>query len=449
MTDDADTIAETLARGRDATVDGARTGATASAARPRGAILGGSIGHFIEWYDWAIYGLLAGVFSQQMFPAHDRLTSLIATYSAFAIGFAGRPIGAFVLSPMADKYGRRTMLSATIIMTCIGSLIIALCPDYATIGIAAPIVIVAARLLQGFSAGGEFQIAVTFLNEHAPARNRALAASPQMVAIGLAILVGAGVASLVSSVFPADLLESWGWRLPFLAGGAFALYGLYLRRNVPETEAFRKAAVKTARLRDIVASLARYPREAVIVFVIQMNSVQYYIWLIFLPTYAHLAGGLDRADGYAGNIVALIVYCVAVPLFAYLSDRIGRRPFLIASALCFLVFSYPLLSLLTGAPDFATYVFVAVVGALFISLNNAVLGTTFSELFPTEVRASGIGIPYAICAALFGGTAPLVATWLQGLGGAAFISAYIAAICAISLLVHLFLTPETRGKSLV
>ena len=309
MTDNADAIADAM----DGTVDTAGTGEASDVVRPRGAILGGSIGHFIEWYDWAIYGLLAGVFSQQMFPAHDKLTSLIAAYSAFAIGFAGRPIGAFVLSPMADKYGRRTMLSATIVMTCLGSLIIAVCPDYATIGIAAPVIVVAARLLQGFSAGAEFQIAVTFLNEHAPARNRALSASPQMVAIGLAILVGAGVASLVSAVFPADLLGAWGWRLPFLAGGAFALYGLHLRRNVPETEAFRKASVRTARLRDIVASLVRYPREAVIVFVIQMSSVQYYIWLIFLPTYAHLAGGLDRAEGYAGNILALFVYCVRGP----------------------------------------------------------------------------------------------------------------------------------------
>jgi MHS family alpha-ketoglutarate permease-like MFS transporter len=192
--------------------------------------------------------------------------------------------------------------------------------------------------------------------------------------------------------------------------------------------------------------LVKYPKETFIVFVIQMNGVQYYLWLIFLPTYANLVGGLDRSEGFAGNIAANAAYCVGVPVFAYLSDRVGRKPFLIAAAVLFLVFIYPLLSMLVGQVSFATFLFVAIVGALFVSLNNAVLGTVLAELFPTEVRTSGIGIPYAICAAIFGGTAPLVATWLQGLGGAWYISLYVMLICVITLATHLFLTPETRGR---
>jgi MHS family alpha-ketoglutarate permease-like MFS transporter len=412
-------------------------------------IFGGSIGHFIEWYEWSIYGLLAGIFASQMFPAHDELASLVASFAAFAIGFAGRPIGALVLSPMADKYGRRTMLSATIIMAGLGSLIIGLCPTYAQIGIAAPIIIVAARLLQGFSSGGEFQIAVTFLNEHASAKNRALAASPQMVAIGLSVLAATAVASLTTRFIPPDALASWGWRVPFLIGALLALYGLYMRRGLDETPAFNKAAAtERLSLGAIIASLAKYPKEAFIVFVVQMNGVQYYIWLIFLPTYANLVGGLDRAAGFAGNIIATAAYCIGVPVFAYLADRIGRRPLFIASAACFLLFTYPLLSMLVGNASFGTFLFVAVVGALFISLNNAVIGTVFAELFPTKVRTSGIGIPYAVCAAIFGGTAPLMATWLQGLGGPFYIAVYIGAICVITLLTHIFLTPETRGRSL-
>ncbi|MFC7399078.1 MFS transporter [Chelatococcus sp. GCM10030263] len=412
-------------------------------------IFGGSIGHFIEWYEWSIYGLLAGIFASQMFPAHDEVASLVASFAAFAIGFAGRPIGAFVLSPMADKYGRRTMLSATIIMAGLGSLIIGLCPTYAQIGIAAPIIIVAARLLQGFSSGGEFQIAVTFLNEHASAKNRALSASPQMVAIGLSVLAATAVATLTTRFIPPDALASWGWRVPFLIGALLALYGLYMRRGLDETPSFAKAAAKERlSLGSIIASLAKYPKEAFIVFVVQMNGVQYYIWLIFLPTYANLVGGLDRSAGFAGNIIATAAYCIGVPVFAYLSDRIGRRPLFIVSAACFLVFTYPLLSLLVGNPSFGTFLFVAVVGALFIALNNAVIGTVFAELFPTKVRTSGIGIPYAVCAAIFGGTAPLMATWLQGLGGPFYIALYIGAICVVTLLTHIFLTPETRGRSL-
>jgi MHS family alpha-ketoglutarate permease-like MFS transporter len=412
-------------------------------------IFGGSIGHFIEWYEWSIYGLLAGIFAVQMFPADDPTASLIASFSAFAIGFAGRPIGAFVLSPLADKYGRRTMLSVTIIMAGIGSLIIGLCPTYAQIGIAAPIIIVAARLLQGFSSGGEFQIAITFLNEHASDRNRALGASPQMVSIGLSVLVATAVASLTTRFLPPDALASWGWRLPFLLGALLSLYGLYMRRGIDETPAFERIKDKQKlSAASILASLAKYPKEAFIVFVVQMNGVQYYLWLIFLPTYANLVGGLDRAAGFAGNIAATAAYCVGVPAFAYLSDRIGRKPFLIAAAVCFLVFTYPLLSMLVGNPSFGTFLFVAVVGAIFISLNNSVIGTLFAELFPTKVRTSGIGIPYAVCAAIFGGTAPLIATWLQGLGGPLYISIYVMVICAITLLTHIFLTPETRGRSL-
>ena len=185
-----------------------------------------------------------------------------------------------------------------------------------------------------------------------------------------------------------------------------------------------------------------------IVFIVQMSTVQYYIWLIYLPTYANLVGKLDLTSGFAGNLIATAAYCVGVPLFAWLSDRIGRKPFLIGSAACFLLFTYPLLSMLVGSVSFGTYLFVAIVGALFLSLNNGVIGTIFAELFPTRVRSSGIGIPYALCAAIFGGTAPALATWLHGLGGPLYISLYVMAITAIAIVTHLTLTPETLGRSL-
>jgi MHS family alpha-ketoglutarate permease-like MFS transporter len=413
-------------------------------------LLGGAIGHFIEWYDWAIYGFLAGIFAGQMFPAASATASLIASFSAFAIGFIGRPIGAFVLSPLADKYGRRTMLSATIIMAGIGSLAIALCPTYERIGVAAPLLIVAARLLQGFSAGGEYQIAITFLNEHAGSRNRAFAASPQQLSIGISVLIATAVSSLTTKYLSPEDLASWGWRLPFALGAAMSIFGFYLRSGLAETPSFEK--IKTGQqvsVASILASIAEFPKEVFIVFVVQMNGLQYYLWMIFLPTYAHLAGGLDLASGFVGSVLASIAYCVGVPLFAAVSDRIGRKPFLIGAALCFLLFTYPLLSMLaTPALDFATFAFVAVVGALFVSLNNGVLGTVFAELFPTRVRTSGIGIPYAVCAAIFGGTAPMVATWLQQMGGPLYISLYVMLVCTITLATHIFLTPETRGRSL-
>lgn len=424
----------------------------AASAKPVGRVrtlFGGSVGHFIEWYDWSIYGFLAAVFAGQMFPAGDAVASLIAGFSAFAIGFLGRPIGALVLCPLADKYGRRALLSATILMAGIGSLVIGLCPTYDQIGVAAPLLIVAARLLQGFSAGGEAQIAVTFLNEHAPPKHRALAASPQTMVVGLAVLAATAVASLTTRVLSEADLATWGWRLPFLLGGIASLYGLFMRRGISETPAFEKHRKPHAiTLGSIVASLAKHPREVFIVFVMQLTGVQYYLWLVFLPTYATMVGGLERSLGFAGNVAALAAYCAAVPFFAWMSDRFGRKPFLIASGVGFMLFTYPLLGLLPGSLDFSTYLFVAIFGAVLIALNSAVIGTVFAELFPTHVRTSGIGIPQALCAAIFGGTAPVATMWLHGLGGVSSISAYVMALTAISLAVFVFVLPETRGRAL-
>ncbi|MET0531245.1 MAG: MFS transporter [Microvirga sp.] len=413
------------------------------------ALFGGSIGHFIEWYDWTVYGFLAAIFAGQMFPADNEIASLIASFSAFAIGFLGRPVGALVLCPLADKYGRRALLSATILMAGLGSLVIGLCPTYDQIGIAAPLLIVAARLLQGFSAGGEAQIAVTFLNEHAAPEHRALAASPQTIAVGLAVLAATAVTSLTTHFISPEDLAAWGWRLPFLLGGIASLYGLYMRRGICETPAFEKSrAPHKVTLGSIVASLAKHPKQVFIVFVMQLTGVQYYLWLVFLPTYANMVGGLDRSLGFAGNVAALAAYCVCIPLFAWMSDRFGRRPFLIVSGAGLVLFTYPLLALLPGSLDFGTYLFVAVFGAVLIALNSAVIGTVFAELFPTHVRTSGIGIPQALCAAIFGGTAPVVTTWLHGIGGVSYISAYVVGLTAVSFAIFVFVLPETRGRSL-
>lgn len=413
------------------------------------ALFGGSIGHFIAWYDWTIYGFLAIIFAGQMFPAGNETASLIASFSAFAIGFLGRPIGALVLCPLADKYGRRALLSATILMAGLGSLVIGLCPTYDQIGIAAPLLIVAARLLQGFSAGGEAQIAVTFLNEHATPKHRALAASPQAMAVGVAVLAATAVAGLTTRFISPEDLAAWGWRLPFLLGGIASLYGLYMRQGICETPAFEKSrAQHKVTLGSIVASLAKHPKQVFIVFVMQLTGVQYYLWLVFLPTYANLVGGLERSLGLAGNVAALAAYCVCIPLFAWMSDRFGRRPFLIISGAGLVLFTYPLLALLAGSLDFGTYLFVAVFGAVLIALNSAVICTVFAELFPTHVRTSGIGIPQALCAAIFGGTAPVVTTWLHGIGGVSYISAYVVGLTAVSLAISVFVLPETRGRSL-
>jgi MHS family alpha-ketoglutarate permease-like MFS transporter len=412
------------------------------------AIFGGAFGNFVEWYDFAIYGFLAATLADQIFPNSDHNVSLLASFGAFAIGFIGRPIGALVLSPLADRYGRRQILAATIILAGIASVVIGLSPTYDQVGIFAPILVTASRFVQGIAVGGEFQIAASFINEHAPRRNRAFAASGQLVSSGIAVLVALGVTSAIAKSIDAAALSTWGWRVPFLIGGVLSVYGFFLRKRLPESPSFEKSNVKAPNAVAVLLSLKEYPREVLIVFIAQLSSVQYYIWLIFLPTYANLVGGLDRTSGFVGGLVATSVYIVAVPVFASLSDRIGRKPMLITAASGFLALSYPLLTALRAPLSYEMFLLVAITGATLVAVNNSVLGTFFTELFPTRMRASGIGIPYALCAAVFGGTAPVVSTWLNERGGPSLIAYYVMGICVVTLVTHIFITPETRGRSL-
>lgn len=420
---------------------------TTDAARVRSTV-GGAVGHFIEWYDWTIYGLLSAVFAAQMFPGHDPMVTLLAAYGTFAAGFLMRPVGSFVLSPLADHYGRRGVLALTIILAGVGSLMIALAPTYEQAGLLAPLTLLAARLLQGFATGGEYQTAAAFLNEHAPRERRAFAASSQMVSTGLAILFAMGVAALTTRMFAPETLASWGWRVPFALGAVLSLYGVWLRRGIAETPSFQAVRKREKlSLRSVFAGFIEFPKESLIVVVIQASGVQFYLWMVFLPTYASLSGGLAISEGLLAGMISLGFYTIVVSPMAALSDKIGRRPLLIASATGFLLFVYPMLQALKQA-DFSTFLMIQMAGVFFIAMNNAVIGTVFSEIFPTRLRATGIGLPYALCVAIFGGTSPLIATYFLKSGQDQFIAYYVMTICLISIVVHLVVTPETKGRSL-
>jgi MHS family alpha-ketoglutarate permease-like MFS transporter len=302
-------------------------------------------------------------------------------------------------------------------------------------------------MLQGFSTGGEFQGSAVFLAEHAPAERRALASSSQMVSIGLAILLATLTATVTTSLIPQPALGAWGWRLPFFLGALLSLYGVWLRRALPETPAFQAVERRGETERHPLSRALRdFPRESLFVFVIQMGTVQFYIWTVFLPTYARLAGGLPLADGLLGSTIALAIYCVTIPMFAALSDRIGRKPLLYFAVIGFLVLTWPMLTLLRRG-DFTTYLVVDIAGILLISASNSVLAPVLSELFPARVRTSGIGLPYAICSAVFGGTTPLIAAALVGNKLDWALAAYIMAICLVAIVTYRAM-PETRGRAL-
>lgn len=412
-----------------------------------GTVAGGMIGNIIEWYDWTIYGLLSSIFAGQFFPAGNATTALLATLATFALGFVMRPVGSIVLSPLADRYGRRRMLSLTVLLMGAGSLIVALTPSYASIGVAAPLLLLLARLLQGFSAGGEFQGAAAFLVEHAPANRRGVIGSLHIGSIGVAVLIATGVSALATNFVPQPALSDWGWRIPFLIGAALSLYGLYIRSSLPETPHF--VAVEQRReleSRPILRALTNHPWESFVVFVMQMGTVQFYIWTVFLPTYAHLAGGLPLSQAFIGGVVSLAVFCVATVSAGAVSDRVGRRPVLITYSIGFFVLAWPMLHLLQNG-DFLTFLVVDIVGCILLGMVDGVMAATFCELFPTQVRTSGIGLPYAVCAAIFSGTAPLIATWLLSIHMPWLLAVYIMVISAIGFVTFVMMR-ETRGLPL-
>ncbi|MGO4591937.1 MFS transporter [Paenarthrobacter sp. 2TAF44] len=417
--------------------------------RRRVNLIAGTIGHFVEWYDWYIYGLLAAVFSSQIFPSDSAFASLVAALLTYAVGFVVRPLSGIIISPLADRFGRRLILTLSISGMALGALIIGLTPSFGTIGYAAPILFLVARILQGISAGTEQQSAIAFMVEHAPANRRGLFGSFSNMASGLATLAATGAAAMLTSAFSPDELAAWGWRIPFVIGGALGVVGLILRARSDETPEFEASAAvdqksAPARLRDL---LRDHPKALLQTAALSAPAVAYYTWATFLPTYAKLTTGRDLASTLAGSVIGLALLVIIVPICGYLSDRLGRRKiFPIIGAIGMIALFYPLL-LLLNQPGFGVYVLVSASGWVVLGIWQSVYPTIQAELFPASVRVSGIGFSHQIVIAIFGGTAPLVAAAFVGAGQPMFVAYYMIAIVALCLIVY-FTLPETgsRGK---
>lgn len=410
-------------------------------------IVAGVIGNVVEWYDWTVYGLMAGVFSHSIFPANDHTSSVISALLTFAVGFLMRPVGSIVLSPLADRYGRRQILSLTILLMGLGSLLIALVPTYASIGIASPLIVLFARLVQGFSTGAEFQSSTVYLVEHAPAERRAFVGSSQLASIGFAILLATGTATLTTIFVPQPALGNWAWRIPFLIGALLSLYGMWMRLRLPETPYFIALEQHHGKARrPVFEALREYPASTLYVFCVQIGTVMFYLWTVFLPTYANLVGKLPLSKGLLGGTISLVVFTFAVPVMAAVSDWIGRKPLLICSAFGFLLLARPLFSML-GNGDFIAFLVADIVGCLLLAMVDSIMPALFCELFPTRVRTSGIGIPYQVCSAIFSGTAPLIAAWLIHIGAPLAVAWYVMAIGLVTGIVFCIM-PETRGRAL-
>lgn len=406
------------------------------------------VGNAIEWFDWYIYSILAVYFAGQFFPSDsdDSLVPLLSTLAIFAVGFFARPVGGLLIGVLADRYGRRRALSATIIGMGVGSLMIALSPTYAQVGVLAPLILLIARIIQGASAGGEYAAGSAFLIESAPDGRRGLFSSVFYMSATVANLAAIGLAALLANALAGDAMTNWGWRVPFLLGSVAAVVGVWFRLRAEETlhgEVIDKPKKDRVGMFDF---FREHPRQALQIFgLTAAPALVFYVWTAFLPTYASITVGFDVSKGLTTGVISLAVFLVALPLCGLLSDRVGRKPMLIGFGLFFVVATVPLLASLR--PTTVSLLLVQITGLLFIAGWASISVAIAAELYPARLRSSGIGFPYALAVALFGGTGPYVATWLVDMGHPERFGWYVAAIAAISTIVYVFL-PETARKPL-
>jgi MFS transporter, MHS family, proline/betaine transporter len=382
-------------------------------ARSREAVVAGVIGNTLEWYDFAVYGYFVSTISRLFFPSGDPLASMLATYAVFGVGFVMRPVGSVLFGIYGDRHGRRRALGAVIFLMALSTLAIGLLPTYDDVGVLAPVLLVAARLVQGLSAGGEWGGSTAYLVEYAPAGRRGFFGAWQQFSVGGGFLLGSLSGTVMSFTLSPEELAAWGWRVPFLLGIVVGGAGAWLRWRLADTPKYVEIEEHQAVARAPLAeAVTQYPRETLTAFGLTLhNTVAYYISLIYMTGYLTNVGKLLQPTAQLIGTACLAVFVVLIPLNGMLSDRIGRRPLMMASCAGFAVLGYPFFMLGSlGRPDLA---FVAqFLMVVLLSLYAGSSPAAYAELFPTRVRYTALSIGYNVAVAIFGGFAPFIATWL-------------------------------------
>ena len=408
------------------------------------AILVGSLGNLVEWYDFYVYSAFSLYFAGAFFPGDDPLAQMLQASGVFALGFLMRPVGAYVFGRIGDTRGRRAALMLSVLLMCLGSLVIALTPTYAAIGAAAPAILLLARMAQGLSLGGEYGSSATYLAEMATPARRGFYSSFQYVTLIAGQLLALLVLLILQNLFlTGDELRAFGWRIPFALGATLALVALLMRRDLRETRAFETARGPRGSLRALVD----HPRETAIVVGLTLGgTVAFYVYTTYIQKFLKLSGGFSDAQTTWISAGSLLFAMVLQPIYGALSDRVGRRPLLIAFGVMGTLFTYPLLAAIQHAKTpLAAFVLIAcawLIVACYTSI-NAVLK---AELFPAAVRVTGVAFPYAVTVSVFGGSAEYVALWLKAQGRESWFFRYASAAIFCSLLVAL-LTPDTKERS--
>ncbi|MET7617343.1 MFS transporter [Streptomyces sp. NPDC005408] len=413
--------------------------------RPLRQLIAASVGNAVEWYDWYAYTFLATYIADQVFPkgSGNSLVPLLSTFAVFAVGFFMRPVGGLLMGAIADRRGRRAALTVTILLMGGSSLLVGLTPTYASAGTLAPVVLVGARLLQGLSVGGEFAASTTFLVESAGPGRRGLFSSFQYVSTTAGQLAASGIAAALVSGLGEAQMEGWGWRVPFVVGAALSLVGFWIRRGAHETRSEEQQQAAPA---GLFHALRHYARQSLLICGITAGgTIAYYTWTSYLPTYAELNAGIDKANALLAGTISLAFFALLQPLGGMLSDRYGRRPLLLFFGVGFALLSVVLLRSLTGS--FGSLLLVQCTGMVLLTGFTSISAAVNAEVFPARVRAAGIGFPYSLTVALFGGTAPYVGTLFKEIGSPGLFPWYVTALCLVSSAVYLRL-PETAHKEL-
>jgi MFS transporter, MHS family, alpha-ketoglutarate permease len=402
------------------------------------SIVAGSLGNLVEWYDWYVYSAFTLYFSGAFFPKENQTVQLLNTAGIFAIGFLMRPIGGWLMGAFADKKGRKKALTLSVLLMSVGSLIIAITPGYKQIGIAAPLILVLARIIQGLSVGGEYGTSATYLSEMATKHNRGFYSSFQYVTLIMGQLLALGVLILLQHVFLTDQqLHLWGWRIPFGIGAVLAITVMYLRRNMRESVILEEKGDKTNSSRGTISALLQHPKAVLTVIALTIGgTLAFYTFTTYMQKFLVNTAKFSIDDATLISSLTLFVFMLFQPLFGWMSDKIGRKPLLIGFGILGALTTVPLMTTLSHTKDIWPAFALIMCALIIVSGYTSIDAVVKAELFPANVRALGVGFPYAIAVSLFGGSAEWVALSFKNAHHQEWFYWYVSICIALSLILY-------------
>lgn len=412
------------------------------------AIFGGSIGNLVEWYDWYAYTAFAIYFSASFFPKGNATVQLLNTAGIFALGFLMRPLGGYIFGRIADRVGRKQSMTLSVLLMSFGSLLIALTPTYQSIGLFAPILLLTARLMQGLSVGGEYGVSATYLSEMASQNRRGFYSSFQYVTLIGGQLLALAIQLALQKLFLTEAqLLAWGWRIPFVFGAILSLVALYLRKNLEETQAFENQAKSKTAQKGTIKELLKYPVAVMKVVGLTLGgTLAFYTYTTYMQKFLVNTVHMSKEQSTLMSFITLFIFACLQPVFGALSDKIGRRPLLIGFGVLGTICTVPLLTLLSNTTSQWQAFFLLMAALIIVSGYTSINAIVKAELFPAAIRALGVGLPYALTVALFGGTAEYIALQFKDWGHESYYYWYITICIFISLVVYVSMR-DTKNSS--